>query len=442
MILASAVRHRKEGRGPPAGRESARLPLSPGPGSAASLAALRRFQETHLISLSLPVVGAVVLALAAVVRHPTPAQAQVPRAPAPAAASAPVPRLDSAGLPAATVARIDSAITAFMARERIPGLSIAVATGNQVRWEQGYGFADLENFVPATAATVYRLASVSKPITAVAVMQLAERGSLDLDVPIQRYVPSFPAKRYPVTARQLLSHLAGVRHYKGDEWESTRPYPNLTAGLAMFEDDSLEHAPGARMTYTTHGYTLLGAAVEGAARMPYMDYLRAHVLAPAGISAMRDDDVAALIPHRARAYARDSTGALRNAGLANTSYKIPGGGLVSTAADVARFAVAVQSGRIVRPATFARMTTPARTTDGKAIGYGLGWTIGQIPTAPPGVVWHSGGQQGTSSMVYLLPNDGTVVAILTNLEGLGAALQASANDVARIVREGAARQAR
>jgi len=221
--------------------------------------------------LSPPRVSAVVLALAAAVRQPTPAPAQVPRASAPATARAAVPRLDSAGLPAATVARIESAITAFMARERIPGLSIAVATDNQLRWERGYGFADLENFVPATAATVYRLASVSKPITAVAVMQLAERGALDLDAPIQRYVPSFPSKRYPVTARQLLSHLAGVRHYKGDELESTRPYPSLTAALAMFKDDSLEHPPGARMTYTTHGYTLLGAAVarivlEGAAR--------------------------------------------------------------------------------------------------------------------------------------------------------------------------------
>jgi len=393
--------------------------------------------------LRLPALGAVALALAASLLDPTPASAQASRAAA-HAARVPAPPLDrdSAGLPAATVARVDSAITALMAREHIPALSIAVATDNQVRWERGYGFADLENFVPATAATVYRLASVSKPITAVAVMQLAERGALDLDAPIQRYVPSFPSKRYPVTARQLLSHLAGVRHYKGDELESTRPYPSLTAALAMFKDDSLEHPPGARMTYTTHGYTLLGAAVEGAARVPYMAYVRAHVFAPAGITAMRDDDVAALIPHRARGYARDSTGAPRNAGLTNTSYKTPGGGLVSTAADVVRFAVAAQSGRLVRPATFAQMTTSARTTDGKPIGYGLGWSIGQIPNAPPGMVSHTGGQQGTSTVVYLLPNERTAVAILTNLEGIGGPIEASANDIARIVLDGAARRGR
>lgn len=362
---------------------------------------------------------------------PTWVQAQV--------ASAPAARRGGAALPAPTAARIDSAITALMARERIPGLSVAVVTDNRLTWERGYGFADLENFVPATAATVYRLASVSKPITAVAVMQLAERGKLDLDAPIQRYVPSFPKKRYPVTARALLSHLAGVRHYKGDEFESTREYPSLTAALAMFKDDSLEHPPGARMTYTTHGYTLLGAAVEGAAGADYLDYLRANVFAPAGITAMRDDEVAALIPHRARGYARDSTGALRNAGLANTSYKIPGGGLVSTAGDVARFAAAAQDGRLVRPATFAQMTTSARTSDGKDIGYGLGWSVGGIANAPPGAVWHTGAQQGTSSIVYMLSRERTAVVILTNLEGVGSALTATANDLARIVLAGGAR---
>jgi CubicO group peptidase (beta-lactamase class C family) len=96
----------------------------------------------------------------------------------------------------------------------IPGLSVAIAVGNQVVYSNGFGMADLENSIPAKATTVYRTASIAKPMTAVAVMRLAEQGKLDLDAPIQKYCRAFPEKNYPVTARQLLGHLAGVRHYK------------------------------------------------------------------------------------------------------------------------------------------------------------------------------------------------------------------------------------
>src|SRR5689334_15287943 len=115
------------------------------------------------------------------------------------------------GLSAEQAARIDQAVTAFMSRLNIPGLSIAVVTDHQLRWQQGYGLADIENFVPAKAVTVYRLASVSKPITATAVMQLVERGKIELDAPVQKYVPTFPQKAYPVTVRDVLRHTSGIR---------------------------------------------------------------------------------------------------------------------------------------------------------------------------------------------------------------------------------------
>lgn len=339
-------------------------------------------------------------------------------------------------LPAATVVRIDSAVTALMTAQRVPGMSVAVAVGGAVRWERGYGYADLEQCVPATPATVYRLASVSKPVTAAAVLQLAERGRLDLDAPIQRYVPSFPVKSHPVTARQLLSHLSGVRHYRGDEELSVREYPSLTAALAIFAGDTLLHAPGARLTYTTYGYTLLGAALEGAAGVPFLTYLQEHVFAPAGTTIMRDDAVGALVPHRARGYTRDSAGALHNAAFLNASYKWPGGGLVSTAGDLARFAAALQAGRLVRPATFGRMAARVRTTDGRAQPYGQGLIVGEIPSLLPGAVWHGGVQQGVTTMVYWLPRERIALAVLTNLEGIPAALAPATNDLARIVSEG------
>src|SRR5215471_18356457 len=106
------------------------------------------------------------------------------------------------GLPAATIEKIEKAITAEMSRDDIPGLSVAVVTGTELRWSNGYGLADLENFVPAKSLTVYRLGSISKPITATAVMQLAEHGKLDLDAPVQNYCPAFPLKPWPIISRQ------------------------------------------------------------------------------------------------------------------------------------------------------------------------------------------------------------------------------------------------
>jgi serine beta-lactamase-like protein LACTB, mitochondrial len=267
------------------------------------------------------------------------------------------------------------------------------------------------------------------------VMQLVEQSRLDLDAPIQRYVPTFPPKTAPVTARQLLSHTSGIRHYRGDEELSVREYSSLAAALAIFANDSLLHAPGARFTYSTYGYTLLGAALEAVAGTPFVEYLRAHVFAPAGITTMRDDSVAAVIPYRARGYSRDSSGVMRNAAFLNASYKIPGGGLISTAGDVARFASRLQGGDLVKPTTFAQMATQARTADGSQVPYGYGLILGEIPGLLSGAVWHGGVQQGFTTMVYMLPKERIALAVLTNMEGIPGSLAPFTNDLARIVRD-------
>src|ERR1700738_94948 len=110
-------------------------------------------------------------------------------------------------------AQIEKAVSAFMAANSVPGVSVAVVQNGQPVWSAGFGMADLENSSPATSSTLFRLGSISKPITAVAVLQLYERGKLDLDAPVQEYCPAFPKKEWPITARELLGHLGGIRHY-------------------------------------------------------------------------------------------------------------------------------------------------------------------------------------------------------------------------------------
>jgi CubicO group peptidase (beta-lactamase class C family) len=352
----------------------------------------------------------------------------------------PVAAQTNTALPADKITQIEAAISSFMSRQSIPATSVAIVLGDQIRFQGGYGMADLENFVPAKASTVYRIASVSKALTAVAAMQLAEKGKLDLDAPVQKYVPSFPTKIFPITTRQLLAHLSGIRNYRPGEGERANRYNTLTDALSIFKDDPLDFEPGTRFGYTTFGYTLLGAVIEGASGMAFADYLRDNLFKPAGMQRTQVDDLYAIILNRARGYTPrvfgQFDGNYRNPVLMDSSYKIPGGGLVSTAEDLARFAIAVQNSVLIKPTTFAEMSKSQKTRDGRETGYGFGWYVGGSGgfSTDPDSVWHGGVQPGFTSNLWILPKKGLALVILTNLEGGGRlGLGTLANQIADIV---------
>lgn len=316
------------------------------------------------------------------------------------------------------------------ARERlgIPGLTIALArsTAPELAFARGFGWADLENEVPARELTAYRLASLSKPVTAVAVLQLAEQGRLDLDAPIQRYVPAWPAKAWSPSARQLLAHQGGVRHVADHEWGLTRHFRSVTEALEVFKDDALLFEPGTRVLYSTYGYCLLGAAVENASGAAYMDYLRAAVFKPGGLLDTRDDDGHALIALRAQGYRREA-GVLLNSSLADTSNKVPAGGLIGTAPDLARFGAALLGGRLLQAETWRALSTPQRLRNGRLTEFGLGFRASR--QGQDLEIWHQGGQPRVSTLLYLLPRRGWSLALLSNLEGIGMALLDLAREI-------------
>lgn len=337
------------------------------------------------------------------------------------------------------VAKLDAAVSAFRSKMGIPAVTMAVVRDNRIYFQRGYGTADLENSVPATAATVYRIASVTKALTAVAALQLAEKGKLDLDAPVQKYVPAFPVKSHPITTRQLLAHTSGIRNYKRGESERTDHRDSLTDAVTIFKDDPLDFEPGTRYGYTTFGYTLLGAVIEGASGMTFMDYLRQNVFALAGMTHTQADDVREIVPNRARGYSPKVYGRfdgnVRNAPLMDSSYKLPGGGLLSTVEDLARFAIALQAGALVAPKTVADMSRNTVLPDGKETGYGYGWYVGtREGREPDGSIWHGGVQAGFTTDLWLLPGKRFALVILTNLEG-GARLGLAAlgNQIAEIV---------
>ena len=295
-----------------------------------------------------------------------------------------------------------------------PAISAAVVVDGRIAWADGFGQADLEQEVPAHADTVYRIASISKPVAATAVMQLVERGLVGLDDPIQKYVPDFPRKpEGEIRLRHLLTHTSGIRHYKGDEFNSREYFATTAAAFRIFEDDPLLFAPGSKYQYSTYGYNLLAAVVEKVSGLPYEQYIQAHVFTPAGMTTARLEHPEDLVRHRARQYTKDTRPApafpLRNAPYVDLSYKWAGGGIIATALDLARFDIALNDGRLLKPATLQQMYTPARLTSGQETGYGLGWmvatdargrTLGgpqrrrhrrhHLPAAPPGDAWRGG----------------------------------------------------
>src|SRR6266704_3200963 len=243
-------------------------------------------------------------------------------------------------------AAIEKAVANFMSANSIPGLSAAVVLEGEPRWSQGFGMADLENSSPATSSALFRLGSISKPISATAVLQLWERGKLELDAPVQKYCPEFPQKEWPVTTRELLGHLGGIRHYqpdgKGDVPEdSARHFASMQDSLQIFASDPLVAKPGTKFNYSTYGYTLVGCVLEAAASGKFIEFLRKNVFGPAGMVESQADDFFAVVPHRTRWYHKDKSGVVRNAGVLDSSYKIPGGGLISSADDMAQPEVAI-----------------------------------------------------------------------------------------------------
>ena len=317
-------------------------------------------------------------------------------------------------LPPPLAEAVASMVADQVSRLGVPGLSIALGDGGELRFAAGYGLADVENEVPAAPETVYRLASVSKPMTAVAVLRLAEKGRLDLDAPVWRYCEAYPRKPWTVTARQLLCHQGGVRGYRPGEPAQTRHFASVGAGLAVFKDDPLAYEPATASVYTTYGYCVLGCAVEGASGRAFAEVLRDEVLARAGMTATRPDDQRALVPHRAAGYFRAESGDLVNSSLADTSYKVPGGGLCGTAPDVARFGLALLGGRLLSRPSLQLMLTGQPDRYGRATGLGLGLASGLHRGRRE--AWHLGGQERVSTLLYLRPDSGLSIALLSNLE--------------------------
>lgn len=293
-----------------------------------------------------------------------------------------------------------------------PGISVAIGHQGKVIWAQGFGYANVKDKKPVTTETLFRIGSVSKPLTAAGLMLLVQEGKLDLDADVRSYVPEFPEKPWPVTTRQLAGHLGGIRHYRGAEFISNVNYPRVRDGLGIFSGDELIAEPGTQHSYSSYGFNLISAAMETAAEQPFLEFMQERVFEPLGLKHTLPDHAAAELPQRT-AYYQTFADKTVPAMPVDNSYKWAGGGFLSTPSDLVRFQFAVQGPGFLNEAARREMFRSQKTSDGKSTGYGIGWRVTDSENRGK-TAGHSGGSVGGSTMLDSYLRAQIVIAVTIN----------------------------
>ena len=323
---------------------------------------------------------------------------------------------------------IDSIVSAEIERQNAVGVAIGVVQDGQVVFTKGYGFADREEQIPVTNDTMFRWASISKPLTALIAGQLAAEGALDLDKDIRTYVPEFPEKNpeHPMTTRQLLGHLGGIVHYTNGpviptirKYDSPHPYESVILAIDTFKKSPLVAEPGAEFNYSTHGYILASAVVERAGGKPFNQLIQERISQPLNLQNLRPDYQWEDIPNRTVGY-RSRGGTVVRSTNTDVSWKLGGGGFISTIDDLAAFAAGLTDPEFMTPELRKSLWMQQETTSGSPTRYGLGFRVktekATLPQKDRLVISHSGAQEKTRTIMLVFPEEKAAVVVMTNSE--------------------------
>jgi CubicO group peptidase (beta-lactamase class C family) len=299
---------------------------------------------------------------------------------------------------------------------------VAVAADGDIVWAEGFGWANIENQLPVTPDTRFRIGGASLALTSAAVGLLLEKDRLKLEEKIQTYVPEFPEKQWPVTLRQLMGHLAGIRGDEGDEEPLSKRCEQTVDALQRFAQSPLRFEPGTRYKYSTYGWILVSAAVEAAAHERFFTFMRTQIFEPLGMSETTPDSATLPLPDQATFYyprfAADPRYGPDPAREGDYSCFAGAGGFLSTPSDLVRFGMAINGGKLLQPVTVKLLQTPQRLTSGEQTGYGLGWDLETVSLAgrPATAVGHDDEYIiGGSASLVTFPEGGLVVAVTSNI---------------------------
>mgnify|MGYP000017532398 CR=1 FL=1 len=339
--------------------------------------------------------------------------------------AADVPTVARAGTPPAWNAAADRGrqiVLAALVDQSLPGVSVAVGTGGEIVWAEGFGYADFENRVPVTPQTRFRIGTASKALTSAGVGLLLERQRLALDEKIQAYVPQFPEKPWPVTLRRLMGHTAGLRNDGGDEGPYAEHCEQTIEGLDLFKDQDLLFEPGTSYRDSNYGWILVSAAVEAAAGEPFQRFMRREIFEPLGMTDTRPDSANEHVSNRATSYfprfAAEPKYGYHLMRPIDLSCWAGAAVFLSTPSDLVRFMMAVNSGTLLKHSTIDLLRAPQRLASGEETAYGLGWTIETV--ALGGADTRGAGHEGMvlggpTTALITFPGRDLSVAVTSNI---------------------------
>ncbi len=293
------------------------------------------------------------------------------------------------------------------------GLSVSVSYKGKLVYSKAFGYESLEHETNADPAkTRYRVASISKAMTSAALGVLIENNKIDIDLPVQHYAPYFPEKKHTITTRQVAGHIAGIRHYKEGEFFSAIRYKSVKEGLEIFMNDSLLFEPGTKYLYSSYGYNLLSAIIEGASGQDFLPFIKKNVFDPLNMDATVPDYHDSIVSHRSDFYSMKD-GKIVHAPYVDNSYKWAGGGFLSTTEDLVKFGNGMLYNELFSESTRNQLTTSQTTNDGKATGYGMGWADKRTVLGRK-YFGHRGGAVGGCGNLIIYPDEELVLAFYTN----------------------------
>lgn len=301
----------------------------------------------------------------------------------------------------------------FLRKQRIPGMAITVSKNGHIIWSEGFGYAKRKPTVPINpSSTLFRIASISKSITAVMLAKLVDDGIIDLDSSIYNYLPDYPKKEYDFTVRELAGHLAGIRRTTNDEFILNKRM-TITEGLDLFKDDPLLFEPSTQFAYNTFGYVLLSEIMQKAANKDFYTMVRDAVFLPLRLENTTLDASNAIPPNTTHFF---RTKRILSHPVAN-EYKVAGGGFLSTSEDITRFGHELITPTLISKEALLELTTSQRLKNGYKTGYGIGFSVEKTKNDTP-KYYHTGGGVGASSILMVFPEEEVVITVLTNKTGV------------------------
>lgn len=311
------------------------------------------------------------------------------------------------------ISKSEKIIHSLIQEKKIPGLAIVVTRKDSLIWKAGYGYANVRQRIPVDPdETFFRIASISKTLSAVGLAKMYENGTIALDSSLYNYVPDFPKKRYDFTIRQLASHTAGIRSYKGNEFLSRRSR-TIKDGLNSFAKDSLLYKPGKGYLYNSNDWNLISVAMENASGEDFETYMKDSVFTPLHLSKIIADKSQGF--YNKAVFYSDSKRRkrFRRAPYVNNYYKLASGGFLATATDIADFGNEMLYGDFLQPKTKKEMLTMTKVND-KPKYYGLGWEVSYDNKHRP-YYGHVGNGVGGYGYFYVYPKEEMVFVILMNV---------------------------